>query len=103
MAAASYAAAEPLEGTEAEGRLSPRAEVLARAREGALLGPADLRVLFDLSKTSYHRHAVAGEFDVFLVKGPLLGLRKYAGMVVYRYLQGEDPTRTFAAPRGSRK
>jgi hypothetical protein len=83
--------------------LGTRAEVLARAREGALLGPADLRILFDLSKTSYHRHAVGGDFDVFLVKGPVLGLRKYAGMLVYRYLQGEDPTRTFAAPRGSRK
>jgi hypothetical protein len=96
-------AAEPIEDTHTEPGVSPRAAALARAREGALLGPADLRVLFDLSKTSYHRHAVDGDFDVFLVKGPVLGLRKYAGMLVYRYLQGDDPTRTFAAPRGSRK
>jgi hypothetical protein len=93
----------PIKGACAEGGGSARTEALARAREGALLGPADLRVLFDLSKTSYHRHAVSGDFDVFLVKGPVLGLRKYAGMLVWRYLQGEDPTRTFGAPRGSRK
>ena len=100
---AASVAAEPIEGAHAEGGVSTRAAVLARAREGALLGPADLRILFELSKTSYHRHSVDGDFDVFLVKGPMLGLRKYAGMLVYRYLQGEDPTRTFGAPRGSRK
>jgi hypothetical protein len=80
-----------------------RTRVLRRAQDGALLSPADICLIFEISTSSYHRHAIRGDFDAFLVKGPRIGVRKYSGALVWRYLQGEDPTRTFAAPRGSRR
>ncbi len=77
-----------------------RAVILARA--GGLLGPGDLLLILGLSKSAYHRFAKAGAFDKFLVHQPL-GTRKYSGALICRWLDGEDITRTFAAPRGSRK
>ena len=97
------AALDPPDAESPDVENTARTQVLQRAQQGAPLSPADMCVIFGFTNSTYHRHAKRGGFDAFRVKGTPVGVHKYSGWLVWRYLQGEDPTRTFGATRGPRR
>lgn len=70
--------------------LSTRAEALARAAAGELLGPQDIAAIWRIGRSRFHVLNRRGDFDVFKVK-PAIGPRCFSGARVHRYLQAEPP------------
>lgn len=63
------------------------AAALARAAAGELLDAGDLAAIFRLSVGYVRRRSAVGDFDVFLVK-PVIGPRRYSGVLVHRAITG---------------
>jgi hypothetical protein len=74
-------------------------QALEAAARGEPLGLADLAAIWRIDISTAWRREKAGEFDQFKLR-PAIGPRRYSGVLVHRYLQGEpvyEPT--FAARR----
>lgn len=63
-------------------------DVMARARAGDLLGPADMMVLFRMSTATFYRCRARGDFDFLKTQHPI-GTHIYAGVLVARLLAAE--------------
>lgn len=73
---------------------SDRAEVLARAAAGELLGPTDIAAIWRIGRSRFTLLNRRGAFDSFKVR-PAIGPRCFSGVKVHRYLSGEavyEPT-----------
>jgi hypothetical protein len=71
-----------------------RQAVLARASAGALLGPADMAVIYGFSLAHFYRLNKQGTFDFLKVRPPL-GPKCFSGVLVSRHVSGElvyEPT-----------
>lgn len=78
-----------------------RAEAIARAARGELLGPMDMAAIWCIGRTQFGNLKRAGAFDVFMVR-PAIGPRCYSGAKVHRHLQGEpidEPVMAFGRKR----
>jgi len=64
-------------------------DAIARAARGELLGPMDMRAIWQCGRSQYYAREKRGEFDRFKVKDPI-GPRQFSGAKVHRHLQGED-------------
>jgi hypothetical protein len=61
---------------------------IARARAGELLSARDLMAIFHLQPPGFYQRAKRGDFNRFLVQHPI-GRRRYSGVLVARYLDGD--------------
>jgi hypothetical protein len=68
--------------------LSDRADALARAQAGELLGPMDVAALMGRGPSSFNALNAQGVYD-FLKVRPAIGPKCFSGTKVYRYIQGE--------------
>jgi len=68
--------------------VTDRAEVLARAAAGELLGPRDIAALCGIGHSRFAVLNAQGAFD-FLKVSPAIGPRCFSGFKVHRYVQGE--------------
>lgn len=78
-------------GTAAAGPASetPREAAIRLARSGAPLSVAQFMAILGCSETTFHRRQKRGDFDRFRMKGNLGPYRRYSGVLVTRWLDGE--------------
>jgi hypothetical protein len=69
-------------------RPSDPTDAIARAARGELLGPMDMRAIWQCGRSQYYAREKRGDFDRFKVKDPI-GSWQFSGAKVHRYLQGE--------------
>lgn len=76
---------------------------LEKARRGELLTIADMAAIFGIGRSQAHRKERAGAFDAFKVT-PTLGPKKFSGVLVAKYLDGEpvfEPLRSVRRRRSA--
>jgi hypothetical protein len=64
------------------------AAAIAKARRGELLSAREMALIFQVAPSHFHRRENAGAYDAFKVK-PALGTKRFSGVLVARYLDGE--------------
>lgn len=69
-------------------RVRATAAALAKARRGELLSARDMAFIFQVDPSHFHRREQTGAYDAFKVK-PALGTKRFSGVLVARYLEGE--------------
>lgn len=69
--------------------LPTREEAIARARRGELLTVKDLAAVLGIGKSQAHKRERAGAFEDFAIH-PHFGARKFSGVLVARWLDGEN-------------
>lgn len=68
-----------------------RRAAIAKAEAGELLSGADLQLILQIGATRYHQLRHQGAFKAFKVKPDLGTLHCYAGVLVSKFLRGEEP------------
>jgi hypothetical protein len=63
-------------------------DAIERAQAGELLSGKELSAIFRVKHAQFHKLVKAGAFDAFLVQ-PVIGLKCYSGIKVWRYLCGD--------------